>query len=68
MADNISERLAEVREEIVQAAVASGRDPSTITLIAVGKTFPAEVSADAVDAGATDLGENRVQEAAAKRP
>lgn len=68
MADNISERLAEVRERIVQAAVGSGRDPSTITLIAVGKTFPAEVSADAVDAGATDLGENRVQEAAAKRP
>ena len=68
MADNISERLGEVREKIVQAAVASGRDPSTITLIAVGKTFPAEVSAEAVDAGATDLGENRVQEAAAKRP
>ncbi len=68
MADTIAERLEEVRRKIAQAAEATGRDPSTVTLIAVGKTFPADITADAVNAGATDLGENRVQEAAAKRP
>lgn len=68
MADNISERFAEVQGRIANAAVACGRDPSTITLIAVSKTFPAEVTASAVEVGATDLGENRVQEGAAKRP
>jgi pyridoxal phosphate enzyme (YggS family) len=39
-----------------------------VTLVAVGKTFPAEVVNEAVMAGATDLGENRVQEAVAKKP
>ena len=68
MAGTIEDRLAAVREKIAQAAVSSGRDPSEITLIAVGKTFPAQVVADAVRAGAVDLGENRVQEAAAKKP
>ena len=68
MVNNISDRFAEVRGRIAHAARACGRDPSSITLIAVSKTFPAEVAADAVQAGATDLGENRVQEAAAKRP
>ena len=37
-------------------------------MIAVGKTFPAAVVAEAVSAGAVDLGENRVQEAVAKKP
>jgi pyridoxal phosphate enzyme (YggS family) len=68
MVNNISDRFAEVRGRIAHAASACGRDPSSITVIAVSKTFPAEVAADAVQAGATDLGENRVQEAAAKRP
>ncbi len=68
MAESIAERLAEVQQRVVTAAAASGRAPSDITLIAVGKTFPAEVVASAVTAGAANLGENRVQEAAAKRP
>lgn len=68
MAETISERLAQVRQRITRAAEASGRTAADITLIAVGKTFPANVVAAAVAAGATDLGENRVQEAAAKRP
>jgi pyridoxal phosphate enzyme (YggS family) len=63
----ISQRLAEVRHRIEAAALACGRDPDTVTLVAVGKTQPAEVVREAFDAGATVFGENRVQEAVAKR-
>lgn len=66
--DLIADRIAEVRRRIAAAADSSGRDPAAITLIAVGKTHSAARLAEAVRAGATDLGENRVQEAAAKRP
>jgi len=68
MVSSIAVRLAEVRRRIDVAADASDRDPASITLIAVGKTFPAEIVREAVDAGALDLGENRVQEAVGKRP
>lgn len=68
MASKLADRLAEVRRRVADAATASGRTPDSITLIAVGKTFPAEVVAEAVSAGAFDLGENRVQEAVAKKP
>ncbi|HHQ48173.1 MAG TPA: YggS family pyridoxal phosphate-dependent enzyme [Acidobacteria bacterium] len=64
----LAERLAEVRERIALAAERSGRSRDSVTLVAVGKTQPADVVAEAVRAGATDLGENRVQEAAVKRP
>jgi pyridoxal phosphate enzyme (YggS family) len=64
----LSQRLSDVRRRVDEAAAASRRDPSSVCLISVGKTFPAEVVAEAVEAGATDLGENRVQEAVAKRP
>jgi pyridoxal phosphate enzyme (YggS family) len=67
LSDAIGRRLEEVRRRIAAACAAAGRSPSEITLVAVSKTFPAEVVAEAVAAGATDLGENRVQEAAAKR-
>ena len=43
-----------------------GRDPAEIKLIAVSKTHPPIVLRRAIEAGATDLGENRVQEADAK--
>lgn len=68
MASERADRLAEVRRRIAAAAIASGRNPDSITLIAVGKTFPAAVVAEVVAAGAVDLGENRVQEAVAKKP
>lgn len=64
----VADRLARVRCDIEKAAVSASRDPSAITLISVGKTFPAEKLREAVEAGAADLGENRVQEAAAKKP
>lgn len=65
---DLAERLAEVQRRLARAAADAARDPSEITLIAVGKTFPAEVVRAAVEAGATDLGENRVQEGVAKKP
>lgn len=68
MASELADRLAEVRRNVAAAATASDRNPDSITLIAVGKTFPAAVVAEAVSAGAVDLGENRVQEAVAKKP
>ena len=68
MTSETADRLAEVRRRVAVAATASDRNPDSITLIAVGKTFPAEVVAAAVSAGAIDLGENRVQEAVAKKP
>ena len=64
----LAERLAGVRQRIIDAAIAAARDPSQITLIAIGKTFPAEIVSEAVAAGAADLGENRVQETVAKKP
>jgi len=68
MVADIVDRLAGVRQRVAAAAVGCGRDPQSITLIAVGKKFPAEIVRMAVEAGAVDLGENRVQEAVAKRP
>jgi pyridoxal phosphate enzyme (YggS family) len=57
-----------VLARIAAAAARAGRDPATVTLVAVSKTVPAERIRAAVAAGLDVLGENRVQEAAAKRP
>ena len=48
------------------AAGTAGRDPSSIRLVAVSKTFPAQAVRDAYAAGQRDFGENRVQEALQK--
>jgi len=61
-------KLASVRREIEDACRAAGRDPATVTLVAISKTFPAAAIADVVAAGQTVFGENRVQEAKAKWP
>jgi pyridoxal phosphate enzyme (YggS family) len=58
----IGERLADVRERIAAAARSAGRDPSSILLIAVSKTFPIEAVLEAYAAGHRDFGENKVQE------
>ena len=63
MVDGIRERLADVRKRIEVAAERSGRPASAVTLVAVSKTMPVEAIREAVAAGATILGENRVQEA-----
>jgi len=60
--------LERVEAGIRQAALAAGRDPSAITLIAVSKTFgPAEIQ-PVIAAGQRVFGENRVQEAKGKWP
>jgi hypothetical protein len=63
----VAQRLAEVRTRITAAAERARRDPGSITLVAVGKNHPPAAVAEAIAAGVTDVGENRVQEAAAKR-
>jgi hypothetical protein len=59
---SVAERLAAVRQRIAEACHAAGRDPAEVTLVGVSKTFGPGLVADAVRAGLTDLGENRVQE------
>ncbi len=53
---------------IARACGRVGRDPASVTLVAISKTVPAERLVAAVAAGLTVLGENRVQEAEAKVP
>jgi len=61
-------RLAVVRQEIAQACLAAGRDPDSVTLVAVSKTFEAAAIEPVIAAGQRVFGENRVQEAKAKWP
>jgi PLP dependent protein len=68
MPDTISENLRRVQDRICNAAIAAGRKPEEITLVAVSKTKPAEAVRAALAAGQVVFGENRVQEAAAKFP
>ena len=65
-ADGLRARLAEVRRRITRSAQRSGRAPEEVTLIAVSKTHAADTLRRALDAGARDFGENRVQEAEGK--
>jgi len=62
----IAQRVAAVRERIARAAERASRSPGDVTLVAVSKTFPAEVVREAFAAGVRHFGENRVQEAADK--
>lgn len=63
---DVAGRLERVRDRIERAARLARRDPAEITLIGVSKTHPAESLRQAVAAGLTTFGENRVQEAQAK--
>ena len=64
--DRIKDNLARVRDAVERAARRVGRDPKEVTLIVVTKTFDLDTVRDAIEAGATDIGENYVQEARAK--
>jgi PLP dependent protein len=55
-----------ILERVARAARLAGRDPAEITLIAVGKSQPAERLRQAAEAGITDFGENYLQEALGK--
>jgi hypothetical protein len=63
-----ADRLAEVRQHIAAAARAAGRDPASVTLVAVSKTHGADRVRELLDAGQRIFGENRVQEAEEKFP
>jgi pyridoxal phosphate enzyme (YggS family) len=63
---SIADRLIEVRGRIARAARSAGRDPASVTLVAVSKTFPISAVREAAAAGQRDFGENRVQEALQK--
>ena len=60
--------ITAVREEIARACRDARRDPTTVTLVAVSKTFGAEAIEPVIAAGQRVFGENRVQEAKAKWP
>jgi pyridoxal phosphate enzyme (YggS family) len=66
--NGLAQRLAEVRRRIAGAEARAGRPPGSTGLVAIGKTFPADVLRTAVEAGQRRLGENRVQEAEEKIP
>jgi hypothetical protein len=59
----IKDNLQRVGQRIETAAVHCGRDPQSVRLVAVSKTVAAERVREVVNAGATILGENYVQEA-----
>ncbi len=59
---SIAERYRDVARRRDEAALRSGRQPGDVTLMAVTKTHTADEINQAIEAGATDIGENRVQE------
>jgi pyridoxal phosphate enzyme (YggS family) len=61
-ADRIAENVARVREEIAAAALAAGRNPASIRLVAVTKYVDAATASHVLAAGCTGLGESRPQE------
>lgn len=67
MRARVTANLAAARSRIAAAAARAGRSPDGVRLIAVSKTFDADHVRAACDAGQRDFGENKVQEALAKR-
>jgi pyridoxal phosphate enzyme (YggS family) len=66
--DAIAANLEEIRRRMAEAARRSGRDPASIRLVAVSKTYPAEAVAAAATTGQRVFGESRVQESRDKIP
>jgi pyridoxal phosphate enzyme (YggS family) len=66
VAPSVRENLKEVRDRVAQAAAKAGTAPDAIRVVAVTKTLGQDAVNEAVSAGATDIGENYVQEAAEK--
>lgn len=63
---DLAENLAAIKDRIAAACDRAGRDPSTVELIAVSKTFPAEAVREAVQSGQLTFGESKLQEAESK--
>lgn len=68
MSPSISDNLARIRSRIAEAEARANRPAGSVTLVAVSKTHPADAVVEALRAGQTVFGENRVQEAAGKFP
>lgn len=66
MQSHLAVNLNSIRERIANAANRVGRDPSDVKLVAVSKTHPVETLRNAMAAGATVFGENKVQEGESK--
>jgi pyridoxal phosphate enzyme (YggS family) len=64
--EGVRERIEQVRRRIAEAAGRSGRDPNDVQLVAVTKSVAVSQIREALDAGLTVFGENRVQEAKGK--
>ena len=64
---DLKDNIARVQERIAEACRRVGRRPEDVKLVAVSKTVPPDRIRKAYDAGLRDFGENRVQEANAKR-
>lgn len=64
--EKLTDNLIRVRERIARAAERSGRDPEQVTIVAVTKGVDGPTIEAAIEAGITDIGENRVQEARGK--
>jgi hypothetical protein len=63
---DLAANLQSIRQRVAAACQRSGRDPATVTLVAVSKGQPPEIVTAAADLGLSLFGENRVQEARAK--
>jgi pyridoxal phosphate enzyme (YggS family) len=63
---DLATNLSEIRRRITGACLKAGRDPSSVELIAVSKTFPAEMIREALEAGQRVFGESKLQEAESK--
>lgn len=68
MSENAVENLAYVRGQIEKAAREARREPASVTLVAISKTFGADAIRPVLAVGQRVFGENRVQEAKAKWP
>ncbi len=66
--DAIAANLEEIRSRLTAAAERAGRDPASVRLVAVSKTYPAEAVGAAASTGQRIFGESRVQEAREKIP
>jgi hypothetical protein len=64
----IARNIKLLREKVASRCLKNGVDPSGIAIVGITKTFSVAAAMEALKAGLTDLGENKVQEAAAKIP
>src|SRR4029077_5400392 len=67
-ADLVETPLGKVRDQIARACADARRDPASVTLVAISKTFAANAIEPIIAAGQRVFGENRVQEAKVKWP